>query len=437
MTGLTEQFVAWIDAAQATLDGAALLDLTARMVDIPSPSGEEAALAEFLVRFMNDAGLEAFYQPLDDHQGNAIGRLRGSGGGADLMLYAPLDTAFAGTEDEDHPWLGATTRSDQIAKAVVDDGVVSGLGAHNPKGHGAAALMAVIALLRARVPLRGDVVVAFGAGGMPTNRRPGAAGGRFDVGHGAGCAFMLEQGIRGDFAIVAKPGPVAWEEVGLCWFRVRVNGLLGYAGTRHVVRHLNPIVEATKVIAGLEQWFPKYAERNASGAVRPQGSIGCIRAGWPNKPTFIPETCEIYLDLRVSPRTEPIEARRQFAEAMDGIRTTHDTLDLDWEMILAIPGSHTDPDNWIIGSAIRAWERMTGAPYDAGSDSSGATESNILRAWGVPTARFGMPPPPRPLPHSGMFSMGEAHVDSLMALSRGLITATVDTCARPLEDVGL
>ena len=129
MTGLTEQFVAWIDAAQATLDGAALLDLTARMVDIPSPSGEEAELAEFLVRFMNDAGLEAFYQPLDDNQGNAIGRLRGSGGGADLMLYAPLDTAFAGTEDEDHPWLGATTRSDQIAQAVVDDGVVSGLGA--------------------------------------------------------------------------------------------------------------------------------------------------------------------------------------------------------------------------------------------------------------------------------------------------------------------
>ena len=80
---------------------------------------------------------------------------------------------------------------------------------------------------------------------------------------------------------------------------------------------------------------------------------------------------------------------------------------------------------------------MTGGTYDAGTNSSGATESNILRLWGVPTARFGMPPPPHPLPHSGMFSMGEVHVDSLMALSRGLITATVDTCARPLEDVGL
>ena len=437
MTRLSDELLSWIDSAQATLDGEALLDLTARMVDIPSPSGEEAELAKFLVGFMEEAGLEAFYQPFDDNQGNAIGRLRGSGGGAELMLYAPLDTAFAGTGDEDHPWLGAVTRRDQIPEAVVENGVVSGLGAHNPKGHGAAALMAAVALKRARVPLLGDVVVAFGAGGMPTNRRPGESNGRFDIGHGAGCAFMLEQGVRSDFAIVAKPGPVAWEEVGLCWFRIRVKGLLGYAGSRHVVRHLNPIVEATKVIAGLEEWFPEYAERNASGAVRPQGSIGCIRAGWPNKPTFIPETCEIYLDLRVSPRTDPTEVRRQFAEAIDGIRAAHDGLDLDWQMILAIPGSHTDPDNWIIGSAIRAWERMTDGSYDPGSNSSGATESNILRAWGVPTARLGMPPPPEPLPHSGMFSMGEAHVDSLMALSRGLIVATVDTCARPLEEVGL
>ena len=59
-----------------------------------------------------DAALEAFYQPMDDTQGNAIGRLRGSGGGAELMLYAPLDTAFAGTDGEDHPWLGVTTRGD-------------------------------------------------------------------------------------------------------------------------------------------------------------------------------------------------------------------------------------------------------------------------------------------------------------------------------------
>ena len=91
--------------------------------------------------------------------------------------------------------------------------------------------------------LNPKVLVGLGAGGMPTNKRPGQR--RSNVGQGNGCSFMLEQGVRGDFAILAKPGyAVAWEEVGLCWFRVRIHGRLGYTGIRHIVPYKNPIVDA-------------------------------------------------------------------------------------------------------------------------------------------------------------------------------------------------
>ena len=312
MNVLSDDLRSWVDKAAATVDGDELLDLTARMVDISSPTGEEREIAEFLADFMAGGGLEAHYQPMDENQGNAVARYRGGGSGPDLMVYAPIDTAFAGDPQEDEPWIDLERRSDQIPEAVVENGVVTGLGAHNPKGHGACAIMAAIALERADIPLKGDVIVGLGAGGMPTNHRTnGTDRARRDIGHGAGCAFMLEQGVRGDFAIVAKPGPVSWEEVGLCWFRIRVKGILGYAGTRHIVKHRNPIIGAAKIIEGLEAWFPEYTARNSSGTVGPQGSIGCIRAGWPNKPTFIPEACDIYLDLRVSPRTDPVDVKRQ------------------------------------------------------------------------------------------------------------------------------
>ena len=427
-----------IGRAQAAVAGEELLELTARMVDIPSPSGEERALAEFLVDFMGASGLEARYQAMDGSQGNAVARRRGAGSGPDLMLYAPLDTAFAGDAEEDAPWIDLDDRADLRARAVVADGVVTGLGAHNPKGHAACAVMAAVALERAGVPLEGDLIVALGAGGMPTNERAtGGHGGRRDVGHGSGCAFMLEQGVRGDFAVIAKPGPVAWEEVGLCWFRVRVKGVLGYAGTRHVVKHRNPILDAATVIAELEAWFPEYTARNASGTVAPQGSIGCVRGGWPNKPTFIPQACDIHLDLRVSPRTDPVAVKRQFAAAIAEIERRHGDIDLDWEMVLAIPGSHTDPDNWIVRAAIRAWQEATGQAFSPGSASSGASEANVLRSWGVPTARVGLPPPPVALPHAGMFSMGEVHVDSLVRLTGALIATAVDTCCRRADEVGL
>lgn len=420
------------DEAAATVARDELVRLTARMVDTPSPTGEEETLARLVVTMLSQAGVEADYQPMDTGQGNAIARLRGAGGGANLMLHGPLDTVFGGPDEEDAPFLGTPPRADQRPAAEIADGWIVGAGAHNPKGHAVAAIMAVVALQRIGAPLRGDLVLALGAGGMPTNRRPGVAARR--NGHGAGLAFLLEQGIRPDAAIVLKPGVPSWEEVGLAWFRVRVNGLLGYAGTRAVVQHRNPIHEAMRFVAAFERWLPEYSRRNASGLVAPTGSIGAIRGGWPYKPAFIPETCELFVDMRVSPRTDPAEVQAQFADAMTAIARA-EKLALDWEMVLAIPGTTTPPGHWVLGSAIRAYETMTGQAYAPPAPGAGATEANILRLWGVPTVRMGLPPPPVPGRYSGRFSTGEVHVESIAALLRGYLYAAVDVCMRPRAEV--
>lgn len=425
---------AWAEQAIATVTADELIDLTRRMVDIPSPTGDEQAFAEFAVAAMRQAGLDARYQPIVPGQGNAIGTLRGAGGGASLLIHGPLDTVFGGPEDEDVPFLGVPTRPDQVPRAHVDDGWITGAGAHNPKGHAACAITAAAALERAAAPLKGDLIVGLSAGGMPSNRRPRAASPH--DGHGSGLRHMVAHGLRADFGLMAKPGPPSWEEVGLAWFRIRVNGLLGYAGTRHVVKHNNPILEATRLIAGLEAWFPAYTKRNSSGLAAPTGSIGAIRAGWPYKPTFIPQVAELFLDLRISPRTPPEDVRQQFAEAIARI-AAEQNIDLDWEMIVAIPGTTTPRDNWIVGSAIRAYEAMTGKAYAPPAPGAGATEANVMRLLGIPTVRMGLPPPAKPGRYSGMFSTGEVHVESLMALTRGYIYAAVDTCLRPRAETGL
>ena len=283
MTG--DRLRSMAEAAAAQLVPGETLQLAARMVDIPSPSGNERALAEMVAGFMAENGLDGRCQAVDGELCNAIGRLPGSGDGAELMLFAPLDTAFAGTETADGPFLGTPMRDDQIPVARIEGKILTGLGAHNPKGHGSAAVMAAICLARAGAPLPGDVVVALAGGGMPTNLPPGDGRPGRRIGHGAGCAFLLEQGTRPDYAIVVKPGPPAWEEVGLCWFRVTVRGLLGYAGTRHVVAHANPILAAAKVIEDLEAWFAEYSEANASGApcVRRARSAASVPAGLRNR----------------------------------------------------------------------------------------------------------------------------------------------------------
>lgn len=432
---LTKEREAWVKRAWDAIDEANLAELNRVMASIPSPTGQEGRLAHAIVDVMNKSGVAAFYQPMDDAQGNAVARILGAGDGADLLLYAPLDTAFSTSEEEECPWIGDRLPPEMTTNAYIRDGNVVGMGAENPKGYAACVIAAAQAIKAAGVPMKGSLLVGLGAGGMPTNRRPSSQ--KFNAGQGAGCAFMLEQGVRGDFAIIAKPGwSVAWEEVGLCWFKVIVRGDLNYTGVRHVIKGRNPIVHAAKVIGLLEEWFSEYTEKNTSGLVAPQGSINAIQAGWTYKPAFVPAACHFFVDLRISPRVSPVEAKHQFGEAIERIVKANPDLSVEWEMILSIPGSFTDPNNWVIKSCIRAWEFVENQKHRPRTGTSGATDANILRAAGIPTARLGMP-----RRQSGnesqrsVFSMETTNIAGLKQLTKCLVYAAVDTCTRNRQEI--
>ncbi|MGB6770796.1 MAG: deacylase, partial [Candidatus Dormiibacterota bacterium] len=167
MTLLSSQQQDWIKAAWEAVDEGELRQTTLDMTSIPSPTGEEAALAAYLTERLASLGLQARYQTIDDYQANALGVLEGSGGGLDLLLYAPIDTLTTGMPGEDLPWIGSRLRADMRPEAIVRGEWIVGLGASNPKGHGACITEAAAALVRAHVPLQGNLLVGLGAGGMP------------------------------------------------------------------------------------------------------------------------------------------------------------------------------------------------------------------------------------------------------------------------------
>lgn len=427
---------AWVQRAWSAIDAEALATLLADMVSIPSPPGDEADLAGFLATRLHEAGLDAQTQPIRDRQANAVGRLEGTGDGPSLLLYSPIDTAFAGDTSEDVPWLGDTLRADFLPKAVREGDWIVGLGAENPKGFAACVVEAARAVARAGLPLKGSLLVGLGAGGMPTNRPPSLGDGP-PVGHGVGCAHMLESGFRGDFAMICKPGyAVAWEEVGISWWRIRVRGRTGYTGVRHLVPYRNAIIDAARVVGALEAWFPEFTERFSSGLVAPQGAIGAIAGGWPYKPAFTPAECDLWVDLRLSPRSTPEEVGAALEELLNRLRAEAPDLELESECVVAIPGTHTDPSSWIVRSAIRGWEAVEGRPHEPITRTSGATDAEILRGHGIPTARLGMPRPEEAPPYPG-FSMGQANVRSILSLVRCLVWTVVDTCSRTRDEVGL
>jgi acetylornithine deacetylase/succinyl-diaminopimelate desuccinylase-like protein len=429
---------AWLAATEAELDEDRFAELVVGMVDIPSPTGEERALAEYLTAQMATAGLDAQYQPLDELQGNALGHLCGQGDGPNVLLYAPIDTLTAGRSDEDCPWAADELRADMLPRASRQGRWVTGLGASNPKGHGACLVAVAEALKRAGVPLRGSVILGLGAGGMPTNRRSHAPGSRRNVGQGVGCSYMIEQGVAADYAIIAKPGwSVAWEEVGLTWFKVTVRGTFNYVGSRHRISYRNAIVDAGAVICGLEEWFVEYSKRHTDGLVAPQAQVGNIRGGWERTASLSPAQCHFTVDVRTSPRTTTMEVYREFAAAMKDIAESQPELQFDWSMVLSIPGTKTAEDDWIVRSLVRAWEDVEQRPHEPGLNTSGATDANILRARGIRTARIGMPKAKDPSGREVDFALGMNAVDlnDMRALARLVLRAVIDTAGRTWEDV--
>lgn len=414
-------------------------DIVIGLVDVPSPTGDEGPLASHITEVLAGAGVDAHTMPIDDRQSNAWGRVRGDGTGPSLMLYAPIDTATAGIAEEDVPAIGPILRPDMVPEAVVHDDVVVGLGASNPKGHAACVIAAAEAVVAAGVPLAGDLLVAFGAGGMPTNARAGVGNPRRNTGQGVGCSYLLEQGVWADFALIAKPGwTVSWEEVGLAWFTVTVHGTHTYVGSRHRLPYVNPVAAAGLVAAKLEQWFPKYTVEHTSGLVAPQGIVAGIEGGWRRTASFTPEQVTMTVDLRLSPRTSPSQAKRDLVAAVAEIASELGGIGIDVEQVLAIAGESSAEDMWLCRSAIEAWERAEGRAHEPALDASGATDANILRSRGIPTVRVGMPKVVD-APGEIDFAMGmnTVNVSAAVDFTKYLVEVAVDTVTRSLEEVGL
>lgn len=435
-----------LDTALSRITTDRLRELVVAMTAIPSPTGDEAPLAGYVIDQLADHHIEARLQPLDDRQANAIGRIRGTGTGTApvLLLYAPLDTLTTGTPD-DVPGIGPVLRPDmRAAPAVSGDpptgGLVTGLGAGNPKGHAACVVAAAEAiadtLAATGATLAGELVVGLGAGGMPTNSPVTPGDTRHHTGQGAGCSFLLEQGIWPDAAVVAKPGwTVSWEEVGLAWFDVTVRGSHTYVGSRHKLPYRSAIADAGLVAQLAEAWFEDYAARHTDGLVSPQGVVGAIEGGWSRMPAVTPAAVTLRIDLRLSPRTSPAQARREFLGFLDTVRAAHPEIDVEADLVLAIPGGSTDRGHWIARRARTAWESVEGTPHRDVAGMSGATDATILRSRGIPTVRVGMPKVPGAPSADFQLGMNTVDVAEMARLTRCLVTLAMDVCTRPLAEI--
>ncbi len=229
------------------------LDFLAAMVRHKSYSGTagESELARFMVESMRKAGLEAELQEVVDGRANAIGRLKGTGGGRSLLFNGHMDTNPATEGWTVDPWGG-----------LYDKDFIYGIGVSNMKAGDAAYFCAVRTLVESGVRLRGDVVLTFVVG---------------ELQGGIGTIKAIESGLRADYFINSEPTDLTGLTLhaGAFGFQVELVG---------ITRHLSKREEAVDAIMAACRLVPRIDAIAFSGAANAEhqsvnrAHVGVLRA---------------------------------------------------------------------------------------------------------------------------------------------------------------
>src|SRR5215472_11585957 len=142
----------------AHIDRGELAQLGCDLTSIPSPTGQEKAIAEFILTWFEANGLKAVRQEVEPDRPNAVGILKGDGTGLSLSFNGHTDTSYTGTNADLR--MVADIEPEAELKGRIVGNKVQGLGISNMKGGVAAFMMAGKALKKSGVRLKGDVILA-------------------------------------------------------------------------------------------------------------------------------------------------------------------------------------------------------------------------------------------------------------------------------------
>lgn len=377
----------------AQIDRDELAQLGCDLTGIPSPTGREKAIAEFILRWFEANDIKAVRQDVEFDRPNAVGMIKGDGTGISLGFNGHMDTSFTGTEEDRR--MVAKMEPEPELKGKIVDGKVQGLGISNMKGGVAAFMMAGKALKKSGVELKGDIVLAAVVGEI--SRTPvGPWQTKEYRGEGAGTRHLLTHGMHTDYAVVADGSDlnIVWTQTGVVQARIQTFGKAeaawGSKRSTHPMEKLNAIVKMTKIIDAIERWGAEFEEKyvynSPTGPLYPKVNIGAIEGGAPYRPNYFPGVCAIYVDVRMPPQVRPVTIKREMEQALNRLGIDYE-LDI-YKSLLGHEGKNVEP---LVQSAEEVYQHLFGEKIkpEAPDRASIWTDTNVYNELGIPAIKIG------------------------------------------------
>jgi acetylornithine deacetylase/succinyl-diaminopimelate desuccinylase-like protein len=358
------------------------------VINIPSPTGEEFAMACYMKQALAALDPNLSWQEIEEGRANVVARWRGSGGGKNLMFNGHMDTSNTGRE-------AFLTGIGYKPKAVVRDGYIYGLGIYNMKGALVCYTHALKALVRSGLRLKGDVIVAAVVGEIEKSQWEEFRGKDYR-GYGLGSHYLVNHGVLPDMCILGEPTDmrIVLEHFGSLWVRISCRGIYVHTAFSEGRGEMNSIRRMHVLMDSILKWIANWEKNASHGGKKALVNLGCIRGGHPWRASRTPETTDLFLDVRVPPTIPMSEARRNMQQMVLELERKHPDWGLEFETYVSVPGARISEEHEMIKAIESSHEYVTGRRPER-EVVTWCSDASILSRYGIETVNYGPSSGPR------------------------------------------
>ena len=332
--------------------------------DLAPGAPGEAEIAGHIYRLMQSWGLKVFKREVAPGRHNAIGILRGTGGGRTLLFNGHTDTV--GVEGMAEPYSGE-----------IREGRLYGRGAIDMKGSLAATLAATQVLAQNQARLRGDVIFTYVA-----DEEYASIGTE-------GIVADIQQGRlpRPEAAINTEPTGLRMGigHKGFVWIEIETIGRAAH-GSRPDLG-VDAIVQMGKVLVEIERLQQKLAE----GRQHPLLGAGSVHASLiqgGRELSSYPDSCKLQVERRTAPPESEQDVANESRLILEGLARLDSTFRATSRVMFARNPWQADLQSDIAQVLGQSIERVTGRAVETMTQTAWL-DSALLGDANIPTIVFG------------------------------------------------
>ena len=336
-SGVESNHAELADEVLSAIDEDELVEMVQDLINIPSLTGREAEVSEYLSGRFGDIGLKVTQQEVETGRDNVIGTWSGGEEDESLMFLGHMDHA-PGIGVPEARWL--------------DDEWIAGIGSSNMKSAFAAYYMATKMLMKAGFQPRGDIHLAGVVGeieGAPIGDYQGAN----CRGGGYGARYLASHGYLPDFVLNGEPTGLRVQIAngGYIFLQLTTRGVTQHASYRQF--GVDAIEKMESVLPRIREWEAEYQAMFKHDLVVPRVNVGAIEGGVPNNPQLVANFCHAYMDVMLVPGTNVLEVKHEIQRLVRRLNEADPDLGLEMEIYMTSRGYEVPYDSRVPATARR------------------------------------------------------------------------------------